>query len=189
MFFYLLKLVKNCAIGNKRLFLSIMLKNKILLLVFLLCALFAACEKTPPYEVEKQKELDAITIKKYVDSNNLSMIVDPSGLNYQIITPGKGTVYPTPTDSVMVYFQGRLLRASSAFQTVAETDSLGVNLNYAMEGWKIGLSKITAGGQIRMIIPSALAYKNFTGNGIPPFAILDYTITLKNIKYKTENTK
>ncbi|WP_316823288.1 FKBP-type peptidyl-prolyl cis-trans isomerase [Pedobacter gandavensis] len=162
-----------------------MLKNKILLLLFLGCAFFAACEQTPPYDGVKQLELDALTIKKYKDSIGAaadSIIVDPSGLNYQIITKGQGTVFPKDTDQVVVYYEGRILRSASTFESVPETDSVVVDLNKAMPGWKIGLGKITKGGRIRMIIPSALGYENFTGSGIPPFSILDYTVTLKNIK-------
>lgn len=181
-FFYLLKLVKNCGIANKRLFLSIMLKNKILLLSFLLCGLFAACEKAPPYDPEKQLELDAITIQKYKDSTRTTFTVDPSGLNYQITAEGTGTVFPKLEDSLVVYFDARVLKSTASFQTIPETDSVTVKLADAMKGWQIGLPKITKGGQIRLIIPSALAYKDFSGAKIPPFAILDYTITLKNIK-------
>lgn len=163
-----------------------MLKNEILLSLFLLCGLFAACQKTPPYDVEKQLDRDALIIAKYVKDNNLdSVIVDSSGLNYRFIEKGTGTVFPKLSDSIVVSFEARLLGASAAFQTVAQTDSVTVKLADAMQGWRIGLPKITKGGQIRLIIPSGLAYKDFGspgGSPIPPFAILDYTIRLKNIK-------
>lgn len=162
-----------------------MLKNKILLLSFLLCGLFAACEKAAPYDPEKQLELDLITIQKYKDSTKANLTLDPSGLSYEILAAGTGTVAPKLTDSIVVFFQGRVLKSQSTFQTVAETDSVTLKLADAMKGWQIGLPKITKGGQIRLIIPSALAYKDFGsagGNLIPPKSILDYTITLKNIK-------
>ncbi|MBC8986020.1 FKBP-type peptidyl-prolyl cis-trans isomerase [Pedobacter sp. N36a] len=159
-----------------------MLKNKILLLSFLLCGLFAACEKTPPYDPEKQLELDAITIQKYRDSTRANLTVDPSGLNYEILGAGTGTVFPKLQDSLVVYFDARVLKSALTFRTVPETDSVTVKLADAMQGWQIGLPKITKGGRIRLIIPSALAYKDFSGTNIPPRAILDYTITLKNIK-------
>lgn len=183
--FYLLKLVKYCAIANKRVFLSIMLKNKILLLLFLASAFFAACEQTPPYDEGRQQELDAISIKKYKDSIGAAaanLIVDPSGLNYEVLAKGTGTVSPKDTDIIVVSYEGRILRATNPFETVGETDSVTLNVKDTMEGWKIGLGKITKGGRIRMIIPSAIGYKNFTGSGIPPFSILDYTVILKNIK-------
>lgn len=162
-----------------------MLKNKILLSVLLLCGLFAACEKTPPYDVEKQLDLDALAIKKYKESINKELTVDPSGLNYEIIEPGLGTDAPKDADSIVVRFEGRILGKEATFQTISDTDSVTLKLGDAMEGWRIGMPKIKKGGRIRMIIPSALAYRNFSDPGqttIPPFSILDYTITLVNIK-------
>ncbi|WP_316746743.1 FKBP-type peptidyl-prolyl cis-trans isomerase [Pedobacter gandavensis] len=153
--------------------------------LLLLCGLFAACEKTPPYDVVKQQELDALIIEKYKEKAGLlDLTVDPSGLNYGIISIGTGADFPTDADSIVVRFEARILGQEAAFQSISATDSVTLKLGTAMEGWRIGMPKIKTGGQIRMIIPSALAYKDFgsTDNRIPPFSILDYTVTLMHIK-------
>lgn len=163
-----------------------MLKNKIFLGLFLLCAIFAACEKKKDYDPEAQLEIDKAIIAKYVkDSTVAEITVDPSGMSYRIVSKGTGEVAPLLTDSIQVYYSARVLLSKNTFESIPLEQPVSLKLGALMEGWKIGLQKITKGGQIRMIIPSALAYKDYQGSSVPPNSILDYTVTLVDINKKT----
>lgn len=159
-----------------------MLKNKIFLGLFLLCGLFAACEKKEDYDPDTQLEIDKAIIKKYLVDNAIADItVHPKGLSYRILAPGTGAA-PKLTDKILVAYTASILGAKSPFETITAEQAVSLDLSGLMEGWQIGLPLITKGGQIRMIIPSTLAYKDFQqGSQIPPNSILDYTVTLVDI--------
>ncbi|RQO67444.1 hypothetical protein DBR43_23185 [Pedobacter sp. KBW06] len=159
-----------------------MLKNKIFLGLLLLCGLFAACEKKKDYDSDTQLEIDKAIIEKYVvDSAIKDLTILPSGLRYRILAAGEGAA-PKSSDSIQVYYSGRILAAKTQFDNVPVERPVTLKLDALMQGWQIALPLIAKGGQIRMIIPSPLAYKDFQGSSIPPNSILDYTVTLVNIK-------
>jgi len=161
-----------------------MLKNKIFLSLFLLCGLFAACEKKKDYDPDTQLEIDKLIIEKFVvDSAIAAITVDPSGMSYRILAKGTGAV-PILTDSIQVSYTARVLGSKNPFETISVERPVSLKLNALMKGWQIGLPMIAKGGQIRMIIPSPLAYKDFQGSSIPPNSILDYTVTLLDINNK-----
>lgn len=161
-----------------------MLKNKIFLGLFLLCGLFAACEKKKDYDPDTQLEIDKAIIAKFVaDSAIAEITVHPKGLSYRILAPGTG-VAPKLTDSILVAYTAKILGAKFPFETITVEQPVFLSLGALMEGWTIGLPLIAKGGQIRMIIPSPLAYKDFQGSSIPPNSILDYTVTLVDINNK-----
>lgn len=166
-----------------------MLKNKIFLGFLLLCGLFAACEKKKDFDPDAQLEIDKAIIKKYLDAlpaGTVDMTADPSGLSYQILSSGT-TPFPKLTDSIQVSYKGRVLGANNTFEDIPLDKPISLKLDALMPGWQIALPKIAKGGQIRMIIPSTLAYKNFSqGTSIPPYSILDYTVTLVDINKKTK---
>ncbi|SHG89583.1 FKBP-type peptidyl-prolyl cis-trans isomerase [Pedobacter caeni] len=162
-----------------------MLKNKIFLGFLLLCGLFAACEKRKEYDPETQLQIDIAKIKKYVaDSNIRNVVNDPSGMSYVILAQGTDPK-PILSDSIYVYYKAKVVGARSTFQEVPITKPISLKLDTLIKGWRIGLPMIGKGGQIRMIIPSTLAYMDFQdGTSIPPFSVLDYTVTLVDINYK-----
>lgn len=161
-----------------------MLKNKIFLGLFLLCGLFASCEKKKDYDPDTQLEIDKAIIKKYVTDNSIAEItVDPSGMSYRIVAKGTGAA-PILTDSIQVAYTARVLGSQNPFETIPVERPVSLKLDALMKGWQIGLPMITKEGQIRMIIPSTLAYKDFQGSSIPPNSILDYTVTLVDINKK-----
>ena len=161
-----------------------MLKNKIFLGLVLLCGIFAACEKKKDYDPVTQLEIDKEIIRKYVaDSSIKEITVDPSGMSYRILAPGTGAP-PVLTDNIQVSYTLRILKSKNPFESIPIEQPVSIKLDAAIEGWRIGLPMIAAGGQIRMLIPSKLAYQDFQGSSIPPNSILDYTVTLVDINNK-----
>lgn len=161
-----------------------MLKNKIFLGLFLLCGLFAACEKKKDYDPVTQLEIDKVIIAKYVkDSAITPVVVHPSGMTYRILATGTGAT-PLLTDSIQVSYTARVLGSKNPFETIPVERPVSLKLDALMKGWQTGLPLIAKGGQIRMFIPSTLAYMDFQGSSILPNSILDYTVTLVDINKK-----
>ncbi|HEY0177263.1 MAG TPA: FKBP-type peptidyl-prolyl cis-trans isomerase, partial [Pedobacter sp.] len=51
-------------------------------------------------------------------------------------------------------------------------------LGEVIRGWQIGIPFIQKGGQIRLLVPSLLAYQNQQNGIIPANSVLDFTVML-----------
>jgi FKBP-type peptidyl-prolyl cis-trans isomerase FkpA len=117
-------------------------------------------------------------ITAYATANGINATRHASGLYYQVINPGSGTT-PTTSSTVTVKYVGKLLDG-----TIFDQNSIGVALplSNVIAGWQIGIPLIQKGGQIKLIIPSSLAY-GCTGQGpIPANAILYFDVTLVDVQ-------
>ncbi len=161
----------------KAYFCAIMLKTRILLGLILIVGAFSSCKKDE-YDADKQLKIDDALIVDFIAKNSIVAVKHNSGIYYQIITPGSGNTVFTPSTSVSVNYEGKLLSGAVFDKSSAiATFTLG-NL---IQGWQIGIPLIQKGGRIRLLIPSTLAYKNTSpGSGIPENAVLDFTIDLIN---------
>lgn len=153
--------------------------KKYLLLLSVVILGLSACKKVD--FVVEQAAIDDAKIQAYMSANNITATKDPSGIYYHIIKTGTGA-YPTATSTIQVGYTGKLLNGT----TFESSSSAVLLLSGTIKGWEIGMLKINAGtlgvpnsgGQIRLIIPSALAYGANAAGKIPANAVLDYTITL-----------
>ncbi len=161
----------------KAYFCAIMLKTKIILVLLLAVGVFSSCKKDG-YEPEKQLKVDDALIKDFIAKNSIVAVKDEkSGIYYQIITPGTGTLKYTPSTQVSVIYAGRLLNGSIFdSSTSPRTFALGD----LILGWQVGIPLIQKGGKIRLLIPSTLAYMNQARVGIPENSVLDFTVELTN---------
>jgi FKBP-type peptidyl-prolyl cis-trans isomerase FkpA len=157
-----------------------MLKNAVLAMCFVLCLALFSCAKEEIYDRNAQLQLDIDSISRFVTMNKIPATNDGSGLFVQILVPGSGMGKDTiaGVDSVTITYSGRLLNGA-----LIENPALPVSLVYSglIEGWKRGLKKIQPGGQIRLIIPSTMAYTDKRVGIIPPNSNLDYTIGLLRV--------
>lgn len=98
---------------------------------------------------------------------------------YQIMSPGSGPT-PTATSKVYVTYTGKRMDNVIFDQSASP---VAFNLGGLIEGWQIGLSLIKKGGQIRLIVPSAMAY-GCTGNQpvIAPNSVLYFDINLIDVQ-------
>jgi FKBP-type peptidyl-prolyl cis-trans isomerase FkpA len=175
----LLKLVKNCAISNKRLLLCIMLKNRLLPGLIFMIGVFAACEKPEVYNAEERFAIEGDSIKRWAIANDVKLLEHESGLFYRIDTLGVGDEIEL-TDILQVQYVCRLLRDTVVSQTI-DTTTYRFVLKDAIPGWKAGLPLIRKGGQIRLLVPSPLAYRNVVVGAIPANSPLDFTIRIRNV--------
>lgn len=132
------------------------------------------------YDVNSQAAFDDTVIDKFATSNNLNLTKDTSGLYYQIITPGTGTVAITDTTEITTLYKLSYLNGSVVQETSAD-DPYVTTPAENIEGFRIGVSLIKKGGKIRLIIPSRLGYGSSPSNGIRSNAILDYEVEVTDV--------
>lgn len=121
------------------------------------------------YNESKRHEIDELEINKFIANNNLTLIKDPSRARYSIITPGTGTDAINLNSTIVANYTVRYLDGTVIPQSSSQiTESLS-NL---YKGWQLILpGKVTAGGKLRLVIPSDLA------NGTP----LDFDIEIVSV--------
>ena len=106
------------------------------------------------------------------------VITTASGLQYQILTEGKGTA-PVATDNVTVKYKGTLLDGTEFDSTEKHGGSATFPLNRVIKGWTEGVQLMKPGAKYRFFIPSNLAYgEEGAGRVIPPNAALIFEIEL-----------
>jgi len=109
------------------------------------------------YAESKRHEIDEFEINKFIANNNLTLIKDPSRARYSISTPGTGTD-PINVNSTLVANYTLRTLDGVVVQTSTDGSFTGV-LSDLVKGWQLILpGKLTAGGKIRLILPSDLGY-------------------------------
>lgn len=122
------------------------------------------------YTYEKKHEVDAYEIPTFISRNNLTFTTDAAtGIRYNVSAAGTGTVPIGDHSTLIVNYTGRYLDG-----TVFDAGTgASLRLDQLIKGWQLILpGKITAGGKIRIIIPSHLAY------GVRP---LDFDIEVTTV--------
>ena len=106
----------------------------------------------------------------------------PSGLQYQVITEGKG-VKPKPTDVVRVNYKGSLLDGKTFDSSYDRGEPATFPLNQVVPGWQEGIAMMPVGSKYKFWIPAKLGYgdKGTPGGPIPPNAMLVFEVELLDI--------
>ena len=118
--------------------------------------------------------------QKFLEDNKHAkgMITRPSGLMFRIIQNGYGK-RPTPTDTVRVYYTGRLINGV-IFDGTSPGLPASFKLNGVIPGWIEALQLMREGDHWQLIIPPNLGYGvRGQGNGlIPPNQTLIFDLRL-----------
>ena len=98
-----------------------------------------------------------------------------SGLASKVLTPGKGTSKPGPTDLVTVRYTGWTTDGKMVDSSLSQPAPVTFPLNRLIKGWGEGLQLMVAGEKRRFWIPQNLAY-----NGQParPAGMLVFDVEL-----------
>jgi FKBP-type peptidyl-prolyl cis-trans isomerase FkpA len=123
--------------------------------------------------------LDSTALLAYASTHGITPTQDTSYMYYQILTPGTGAS-PNASSTVYVRYAARLMDGTYVDSSATAAGFLLGNL---IKGWQYGLPKIKAGGQIKLLVPSALAY-SCTGNGssIPANSPVYFNVYLDSLK-------
>ncbi len=106
----------------------------------------------------------------------------PSGLQYKVITEGKGNK-PKETDRVEVKYEGKTIDGKvfdSSYKRKPDTTTFGVT--QVIKGWTEALQLMPVGSKWELYIPYNLAYgERGAGRDIKPYDALVFTVELVNI--------
>ena len=125
---------------------------------------------------EKEGEAFLATNKKEEDVIELE-----SGLQYKIITEGKGDK-PNATDKVKCHYHGTLVNGTVFDSSVQRGQPAEFPVNGVIRGWVEALQLMSVGSKWRLFIPPHLAYGDQgAGGSIGPKATLIFDVELLEI--------
>jgi FKBP-type peptidyl-prolyl cis-trans isomerase FkpA len=105
-----------------------------------------------------------------------------SGLQYQVVTEGKGPK-PKAADSVKVHYTGTLLDGTKFDSSLDRNEPAQFVLNSVVPGWTEALQLMPVGSKYKLWIPANLGYgeQGTPGGPIPPNATLVFEVELIEI--------
>ena len=129
----------------------------------------AACEK---FLAENKEKEGVVTL--------------PSGLQYKIITAGKGEI-PADTSRVKVNYRGTLIDGTEFDSSYKRKEPATFRANQVIKGWTEALTMMPVGSKWELYIPSELAYgTRETGGDIKPYSALIFEVELLEIVKDTK---
>jgi len=116
-------------------------------------------------------------------SSTNEMKTTASGLKYQVLKQGTGTVSPKATDTVNVHYHGTLLNGTVFDSSVERGQPISFPLNAVIRGWTEGLQLMKVGDKFKFEIPPDLAYGPASPSPkIPPNSTLVFEVELLGIQ-------
>ncbi len=110
------------------------------------------------------------------------VITTSSGLQYQVITEGKGPK-PAASDVVLVHYEGKLIDGTVFDSSYQRGQPAAFPLNQVIPGWTEGVQLMPTGSKYHFVVPPELAYgARGAGGVIPPGAVLEFDIELLAIR-------
>lgn len=105
----------------------------------------------------------------------------PSGLQYKVITEGKGVI-PVDTNKVTVNYEGRLINDTVFDSSYRRGKPSEFRVNHVIKGWTEALTMMPAGSVWEVYVPQDLAYGERKANKVDPFSTLIFKIELLEVK-------
>jgi FKBP-type peptidyl-prolyl cis-trans isomerase FklB len=105
----------------------------------------------------------------------------PSGLQYKVITEGKGKS-PKATETVTVHYRGTLIDGTEFDSSYKRGQPATFPVGGVIKGWTEALQLMKEGAKWQLVIPSDLAYGESGRQGIPPNAVLVFEVELVSIQ-------
>ena len=106
----------------------------------------------------------------------------PSGLQYEIITEGKGDI-PKATDTVECHYHGTLIDGTVFDSSVQRGQPAVFGVTQVIKGWVEALQLMPVGSKWRLFVPSDMAYgEQGAGDLIQPNATLIFEVELLGIQ-------
>jgi FKBP-type peptidyl-prolyl cis-trans isomerase len=110
------------------------------------------------------------------------MTTTASGLKYQVLKQGTGTVSPKATDTVTVHYHGTFMDGKVFDSSVQRGQPATFPLNQVIRGWTEGLQLMKVGDKFKFEIPPDLAYGPAGRPQIPPNSTLVFEVELLGIQ-------
>ena len=122
--------------------------------------------------------------EKFLSENKAKpgVITLPSGLQYKVVTEGKGPK-PGTNDMVVTHYRGTLLDGTEFDSSYARGNPATFGLTGVIKGWREALQLMPVGSKWELYIPSDLAYgPQGSPPKIGPNAALKFEVELQEIK-------
>jgi len=104
-----------------------------------------------------------------------------SGLQYKVITAGKGEV-PTANSRVKVNYKGTLIDGTEFDSSYKRNEPTTFRANQVIKGWTEALTMMPVGSKWELYIPQDLAYGAKDQGQIKPFSTLIFEVELVDIE-------
>lgn len=122
------------------------------------------------------------TGKKFLADNakKKGVTVTKSGLQYEVITEGKGPK-PKASDMVKVHYTGTLINGTKFDSSVDRKEPAEFPLDHVIPGWTEGVQLMNVGAKYKFYLPSELAYGEQGAGSIPANSVLIFEVELLSI--------
>ena len=130
-----------------------------------------------------QKEVEEANLKEGQEflaenAKRPNVVTLPSGLQYEILTEGKGRK-PKATDRVQCHYHGTLINGQVFDSSVQRGEPSVFGVNQVIPGWVEALQLMPEGSRWKLYIPSDLAYgEQGAGQNIGPNTALIFEVEL-----------
>lgn len=105
----------------------------------------------------------------------------PSGLQYRVLTEGKG-VCAADTSEVEVHYEGRLIDGTVFDSSYKRNQPATFRANQVIKGWTEALQLMPEGSTWELYIPYDLAYGERGNQSIPPYSTLIFKVEVLKVK-------
>ncbi len=121
--------------------------------------------------------------QKFLEENKKrqGVTTTASGLQYEVMKRGAGTVSPKPTDKVEVHYHGTFIDGRVFDSSVDRGKTSSFGLNQVISGWTEGLQLMHEGDKFKFFIPYNLAYGEQGRQSIKGFSTLIFEVELFKI--------
>lgn len=121
--------------------------------------------------------------EKFLEENKgkEGVVTTESGLQYKIITEGKGEI-PTETSRVKVNYRGTLIDGTEFDSSYKRNEPTTFQANRVIKGWTEALTLMPVGSKWELYIPQELAYGGNDQGQIKPFSTLVFEVELIEIE-------
>ncbi len=132
-------------------------------------------------DAENGKKMKKATEFFATNGKKPGVVTLPSGLQYQILTPGTGPK-PTATDKVVVNYRGTLLDGKVFDSSFDRGEPATFPVNAVIAGWTEALINMPVGSKWKVFVPSNLGYgERGAGQVIGPNEPLIFEVELISI--------
>ncbi len=126
---------------------------------------------------KNKKEGDEFLAKNKADKD---VKVTASGLQYKVITNGKGAK-PSASSTVEVHYEGKLIDGTEFDSSYKRNAPATFPVNGVIKGWTEALQLMNEGSKWKLFIPADLAYGAMDRPGIPANSVLVFEVELLKV--------
>lgn len=110
-----------------------------------------------------------------------NVVTTKSGLQYEVLQKGSGTVSPAASDNVTVHYRGTTIDGNEFDSSYSRGEPITFPLSGVIAGWTEGVQLMTEGAKYRFYIPAELAYGERGAGPIGPNEALIFDVELIKI--------